>query len=375
MQAIARINNAKSPMLYAIVAALLATLIVGGAMAVARHKTITVDVDGQKTSLSTMTGNVQGAIEDAGYSVKERDVVAPALDAAIADGDTVTLRRAREVNLSVDGQSKQVWTTALTVDEALAQWQLASDVHVNEPRTERLPLDGTALQVLTPRDVSLADGGTDPTDTRIAAPTVGDLLAAKGVPLVQADSVVPPANTPVTEGLQIVVTRNRTENRVETVPVPAPENVVQDPTMKMSQRVDENPGVPGVQDVTFAVNLVNGKEVGRKQISAVVKTPPQPKTVRVGTMPGTDVPPVQNGAIWDALAQCESTGNWHINTGNGFFGGIQFDQNTWERQGGLKYAPRADLASREEQIAIASITQERQGWGAWPACTAKLGMR
>ena len=52
----------------------------------------------------------------------------------------------------------------------------------------------------------------------------------------------------------------------------------------------------------------------------------------------------------------------------------QFDQNTWERQGGLKYAPRADLATREEQIAIATQTQRTQGWGAWPSCSGRLGL-
>ena len=70
-----------------------------------------------------------------------------------------------------------------------------------------------------------------------------------------------------------------------------------------------------------------------------------------------------NGAIWDAIAGCESGNNWAINTGNGYYGGVQFDQNTWERQGGLRYASRADLATREEQIAIATVTQQRQGWG------------
>ena len=67
------------------------------------------------------------------------------------------------------------------------------------------------------------------------------------------------------------------------------------------------------------------------------------------------VPPVGN-ATWDALAQCEAGGNWAINTGNGYYGGVQFDQNTWERNGGLRYAGRADLATREEQIAIAETT-------------------
>ncbi|MCL2535333.1 MAG: transglycosylase family protein, partial [Nocardiaceae bacterium] len=114
---------------------------------------------------------------------------------------------------------------------------------------------------------------------------------------------------------------------------------------------------------------------GRKPVGSTVRVAPEPKVVRVGAKPGTEVPPVQNGATWDALAHCEATGNWAINTGNGFYGGVQFDQNTWERQGGLKYAPRADLATREEQIAIASRTQETQGWGAWPSCTSKLGLR
>ena len=59
-----------------------------------------------------------------------------------------------------------------------------------------------------------------------------------------------------------------------------------------------------------------------------------------------------------------------INTGNGFYGGVQFDQNTWDRWGGQEYAPRADLATREEQIAIAEKTLAAQGWGAWPACSA-----
>ena len=78
-----------------------------------------------------------------------------------------------------------------------------------------------------------------------------------------------------------------------------------------------------------------------------------------------------DGGTWDALAQCESGGNWAINTGNGFYGGAQFNQNTWEENGGLRYAPRADLATREEQIAIAEVTQARQGWGAWPVCSVR----
>lgn len=80
-------------------------------------------------------------------------------------------------------------------------------------------------------------------------------------------------------------------------------------------------------------------------------------------------------AVWDRLAECESSGNWSINTGNGYYGGLQFAASTWTGFGGGQYAPRADLATREQQIEIAKKVQQVQGWGAWPACTARLGIR
>ena len=71
---------------------------------------------------------------------------------------------------------------------------------------------------------------------------------------------------------------------------------------------------------------------------------------------------------WDAVAACESSGNWSINTGNGYYGGLQFSQSTWEAFGGAAYAPRADLATKEQQIAVAERTLDVQGPGAWPTC-------
>ena len=81
-----------------------------------------------------------------------------------------------------------------------------------------------------------------------------------------------------------------------------------------------------------------------------------------------------SGQTWDRLAMCESGGNWGINTGNGYHGGLQFSASTWRAFGGTQYAARADLASRAEQIAIAERTLAGQGWGAWPACSRKLGL-
>ncbi len=80
-------------------------------------------------------------------------------------------------------------------------------------------------------------------------------------------------------------------------------------------------------------------------------------------------------STWKRLAACESGQRWHINTGNGYYGGLQFSSSTWAAYGGRKYARNAHRASRAEQIRIAEKVLRAQGWGAWPACTSKLGLR
>lgn len=78
-------------------------------------------------------------------------------------------------------------------------------------------------------------------------------------------------------------------------------------------------------------------------------------------------------STWNALAECESGGDWDINTGNGYYGGLQFSQPTWEGYGGTEYASRADLASRDQQVAIAERVLAGQGWNAWPTCSDQIG--
>ncbi|MEU9255800.1 transglycosylase family protein [Streptomyces sp. NPDC048270] len=77
---------------------------------------------------------------------------------------------------------------------------------------------------------------------------------------------------------------------------------------------------------------------------------------------------------WDCVADCESGGRWAVNTGNGFYGGLQFWQPTWEGYGGLVFAPRADLASRVQQIRVAEDVLGAQGWDAWPTCSKRYGL-
>lgn len=96
-----------------------------------------------------------------------------------------------------------------------------------------------------------------------------------------------------------------------------------------------------------------------------------PATTPRYTPVASSAPAVAGGSVWDQLAACESGGNWAINTGNGFYGGLQFTLGSWQGVGGSGYP---NEASREEQIMRAQMLQARQGWGAWPACSAKLGL-
>jgi|SRR5262252_3514047 len=91
---------------------------------------------------------------------------------------------------------------------------------------------------------------------------------------------------------------------------------------------------------------------------------------------GDEAPPPEPGySLWDRLAQCESTQNWSANTGNSYYGGLQEDLVFWRRYGGLSYAARPDLAPRWAQIAVAERGLAVQGYGAWPACSRRLGLR
>lgn len=375
MSPFTKINRIKSPVFYSVVAAMFVTLGAGGTAAVVQHKDLTLDVDGEQRAIGTMSSNVGDILAAAGYSVDERDVVAPSVDSSVSDGDTIVLRQAREVRLTVDGEERSVWTTALTVDEALDQFRLSDDVYVSASRSNRLPLDGTELEVANPKTVRFADNGAPVSDVRVAAPTVGDFLRIHNTKLEQADNVNHPLDAALTEGMEIVVTRDRVESRTENLPIAPPEHRVDDPNMLEGETAVENPGAPGERSVTFDVHTVNGVEVGRTETASDVLAEPQPVIVRVGTKPKPAVPASGRASTWDALAQCEATGNWAINTGNGFYGGLQFTQQTWAGFGGTQYAPRADLATREQQIAIAEKVQAVQGWGAWPACTSKLGLR
>ena len=134
-------------------------------------------------------------------------------------------------------------------------------------------------------------------------------------------------------------------------------------------------GRDGVRTVTYQLRFVNGELAARKVVRADVRRKAVPRVIAVGTKEKPEEPAANfagGSTVWDALAQCESGGNWAINTGNGYYGGLQFNVGTWQSYGGTGLPSQA---SRETQIAIATKVRDASGgYGAWPACAAKLGL-
>ena len=374
-----RLNGSTSVPLRMATGSMLATLLVGGGLAVVNKKDVTIDVNGQQMDLVTMSNSVEGALKQAGIKIGPDDLIVPSPSERLTRTESIKVRSAKSVAVVVDGQEKTIKSTALTVDELVSE--IGSEIGgVNEGdllskgRDTVIPADGMKLDITRPKVVSINDGG-DVTYTQMAASNVGDLLRRRNINLNPEDVVTPSITSPVKAGMDVRIDRVRTDQVRETVPFEAPANYKDDATAFEGDEVVEEAGTPGSKEVQRSIRIVNGKEESNTVISEKEVTPAKPATIKRGTKAKSSAPSVANGSVWDSLAQCEAGGNWAINTGNGFSGGLQFTPSTWLAYGGGQYAPQAHLATREQQIAVASKVQAGQGWGAWPACTAKLGLR
>ena len=361
----------------AAVLAVLATLVVGSATAVAADKVVTVTVDGRDRVVHTFAGDVGGALTSAGIATSPQDRVEPAPSTDLADGDHVILQRARPLTLVEGPSQRRIWTTAGSLDEALriAGVEVAPIQMSVAPATP-IPLAGLAVELRVPRTVRLVDGGKPPEEITTTVGTVDALLAQRGVTLGPDDVSEPSGDTPLSNGMDVQVVRNGVGEVVEVRRIPPPEQVVDDPKLPRGLREVVDKGRAGEQAVVMRVRVSNGTEVRREQVRAGATSPPEKRVVKVGTNDDerTQAPAVGPG-VWDSLAKCEAGGNWAINTGNGYYGGLQFDRQTWVANGGADYAPLPHQAGREAQIAVATkVRDARGGYGSWPGCARKLGL-
>ena len=358
------------------VVAVLAGLAAASAAPVAADKVVTVTVDGEDRVVHTFAADVAGALRSAGLAATPRDRLEPAPATDLADGDHVILQRARPLTLVEGPSERRIWTTAASVDEALRGVGVeAQPIQMSMAPGTVIPLAGLAVEVRVPHAVTLVDGSAVPRPLTSTAGTVAGLLAEQEVTLGPDDVAVPRGDTPLVDGMAVQVVRNGVGEVVEVHRIPPPEEILDDPELPRGRREIVEKGRPGEQTVVMRILVSNGEEIRREQVRAGATTPPEKRVVRVGTNDERAAAPAVGPGVWDDLARCEAGGNWSTNSGNGYYGGLQFDRQTWVAHGGDQYAPLPHQADRDAQIAVAAkVRDERDGYDAWPGCANKLGL-
>ncbi|MFC7375995.1 resuscitation-promoting factor [Brachybacterium sp. GCM10030268] len=395
----------------------------GGGTAYAVSNEAAVTVYGEQQQVRTFSPTVAELLEAQGIEVKDTDMVVPGLGEQVTDGIEIQIIERTPVTVSIDGEEQELLTTGDTVADVLEEVDYDADgaAVTPAPETELSEVED-GIDVVTAKTVTFVGQRGQDTFT-IAAKTVGEAMERLLGDIEDTDTSEPGRDTALEDGVTVQVTRVREEERTETEEIPFETKTVEDDELLEGKTKVTTEGKKGSKEKVYAEKTVDGEVTESELVSEEVVTEPVTEVIAEGTKPapepepepepesdteekssssdssdeakersgskssrssereendgntGASAPSVSSGSVWDRLAQCESGGDWSINTGNGFYGGLQFTKSTWRAFGGGKYASSAHLATREQQIEIAKKVQAGQGWGAWPSCTSKLGIR
>lgn len=344
----------------------------------AAAKDVIVAVDGQVENVRSYHQTVGDVLEERGITVGEHDQVQPSLNYKINDGTEISIKYGRKLTVTIDGKEQEIWTTATTVAEALEQMeQLSDQARISTSRNASISREGMALSIENPATVTVATASETKKVTLFG--TVADAVKAAGVST-KNTQITPALTTKLTDGMKIQVVSTGKVTVEKTVVVPFKTVQTNDPTLDEGKTKVKTEGKNGKSIATIEQTLRDGKVVSEKQVSIKVVTKPVNKVVLVGTKvdPETAAKRAEEEAkakaagldlrrmdMWNRIAYRESKCNWSINTGNGYYGGLQFAPGTWKSAGGTKFAARADLATKEQQITIANGLYDKVGIQPW----------
>lgn len=407
----------------------LTALILGLVSFVGANKTVAVTVDGQTQSVQAYGATVADLLDAASIPVGEGDKVSPALDTAVDDGASITVNHNKTVDVSIDGVDRVVHTTGLTVADVLDQLDVGDSADVSTGPQLELAALSSPLEISTEKTLVLTADGKTRTLTTTGA-TVGQALQDAGIAVGSDDHLSVARNAEVKDGHEVVLVRVETTTDTVTRAIDHDVEQTKDKDLAEGKTRTLKQGHDGERTLTYSVTTHDGREVTRELVDSKVTTRPVDTEVAVGTRQpvkkeaakeaarkhsatkeSTQKEPTQKeptqkestqkdstreaarkepkastgggtsasaggvSSTWRALAKCESGGNWAINTGNGYYGGLQFSQGSWLGAGGGKYAAYPHQASPAEQVAVAEKLRASGGWGHWPACSSKLGLR
>ncbi|MGC3995835.1 MAG: transglycosylase family protein [Propionicimonas sp.] len=362
--------------------ALSAVLLAGGvSTAASLYKDVQLTVDGQVLEADGFALTVADVLAAKGVTLTASDEVSPAVDSAVTSGQVVTVRYGKQLTLNVDGAPRTFLTHAATLDEALSTDAItsqATQLAVTTPRVSlvgartsipldaTLPRSGVTVDVTTPKHVELVVGGHS-TEVVTTAATVADLLNEQDLTVGATDRLDPLTTTAVTEDQTITLDRVVVSKKTKTETVPFDTISKNNSSLWKGESRVLTAGKNGKAKRTYEITVVNGKVTKKVVVSETVITKATDQVTEVGTKTSANGVGINlaRAAMWDRIARCESGGNWHINTGNGYYGGLQFNMAAWNSNGGRDFAARADLASRAQQITVANRYYAKAGTSPW----------
>ncbi|RBM02864.1 cell wall function protein [Glutamicibacter soli] len=381
---------------YLVQALAVALVIAGTVFYIAGQKSITISVDGESKVVTTRAATVASVLEQQDITLDERDEISVATDAPVVDAQNIEIKRNKSVQVNLDGTERVVHTTGMTVADLVEELDLETGAEISMDESQNLAAVASDIEIITPKAVTL-QVDKKKTEVSTTAQTVKELLAEENVSLGNDDEVNVKVkkdtekdvetSTKIADGQQIEVIKVSIKTWDETRDIAFETEKVKDKNLAKGKTKVETKGEKGERELTLRQETRNGKKGEEEVLKAKVTKKPVAEVVKVGTKEekkeekkessskSTKAPSGSVSSTWAALAKCESGGNWSINTGNGYYGGLQFSASSWRAVGGTKYAPLPHQATPAEQVAAAEKLRASGGWGHWPACSSKLGLR
>jgi len=249
----------------------------------ATHKTVTLSVDGETWQVSSFSGSVGAVLAGQGVVIGEHDLVVPALDAAVPRDGEILVRHAQPLSFSIDGQASTVWTTAPTVEEALADLGVrAAEAQLSVARGAAVDRLDKVVNVSTAKQMAVQVDGVKLQSTTNAA-TVGEVLSAMGVVLGPDDQVSPALEAMAVSGRAITVERAYVTNGSQTLTLEFEQIKQDDPSMLKGTTKVIQAGVAGERVITYVATIAGEDELDRHVVMDSVTRAPVDEIVAVGT--------------------------------------------------------------------------------------------
>ena len=245
-------------------------------------KTVHLLVDGRPQIVHTTAAEVGGAVKAAGLAIKAHDLVAPSATSPLKNGATVVFKRGRLLHLDIDGESRDVWTTAPTVAEALTELGFSAADFTSVSRSRRLPLGVTDIAVRTPKSVTVVHDGKK-TKVSTTDATVAQLLSDLSLQVGPYDRLSVARTADLTDGETVTVTRVQHRAVITNQAIPYPVKSIGDSSMVKGSTKVITPGRAGLARVAYAIIFVDGKRVGTTTVDRTVLRQPRTQVQKVGT--------------------------------------------------------------------------------------------